>query len=317
MSRIRSIHPGLWTDDAFMALSAHARLLVIGIWTEAFDDGVFEWKPLTLKARIFPADNVDVGALLDELVAGCFVRKEEVQGRQIGLVRNFREFQRPKKPNSSGILRSEWGTYVGIGDAGTEPVPHQFGTGGEKSPQMEEEGGRVEEESTPPPPIPDAGGARVSFDDVWDAYPQNPSSSESKARAAWDRTKPDDRQAILEAAIRQAKWFAQDCEERGRTVEAGLKFVPHLSTWLDSGQWREAVKLKLKGEHSGPVVPMVRLDRDKQPELWAECERIMGKKAPSGGWEWSFRAEIVEQARANLAAIGPDAALTKPTEAVH
>lgn len=159
MSRIRSIHPGLWTDEAFMGLSAHARLLVIGIWTEAFDDGVFEWKPLTLKARIFPVDTVDLPALLAELVAGSFVRREEFEGRQIGLIRNFRQYQRPKKPNSSGMLKPEWGTFVGIPDDDGEPVPHQSGTGGEKPPQMEDGGGRVKEESPPKPP---EGGERPS-----------------------------------------------------------------------------------------------------------------------------------------------------------
>lgn len=157
MSRIRSIHPGLWTDDAFMALSSHARLLIIGIWTEAFDDGVFEWKPLTLRARIFPVDTVDMTALLDELERGEFVRRELSGERTIGLVRNFRIYQRPKKPNSSGMLKPEWATYVGIGEDDPEPVPNQSSTSTEKSPQMEDGGGRVKEESPPKPP---EGGAR-------------------------------------------------------------------------------------------------------------------------------------------------------------
>lgn len=152
MSRIRSIHPGLWTDDAFMALSAHARLLIIGIWTEAFDDGVFDWKPLTLRARIFPVDSIDMTALLEELESGGFVRRELSGDRAIGLVRNFRVYQRPKKPNSSGMLKPEWATYVGIPHDDPEPVPHQFPTGTEKSPQMEDGGGSVKEESPPRPP---------------------------------------------------------------------------------------------------------------------------------------------------------------------
>ena len=32
MARIRSIHPGIWTDEAFVELSALARLLYIGLW---------------------------------------------------------------------------------------------------------------------------------------------------------------------------------------------------------------------------------------------------------------------------------------------
>ena len=51
MSRIRSIHPGLFTDEAFMEASIPARMLIMGLWCEAWDDGVFEIKPLTIKAR--------------------------------------------------------------------------------------------------------------------------------------------------------------------------------------------------------------------------------------------------------------------------
>lgn len=141
MSRIRSIHPGLFTDEAFMSASAHARLLIIGIWTEAWDDGVFEWKPLTLKARIFPVDSVDVPALLSELEGLCFIRKFEAGGKAYGAVRNFRKYQRPKKPNKSEVLPNDLVSYVAI----PEEVPNQFPTSGEKSPQMEDRGCRRED----------------------------------------------------------------------------------------------------------------------------------------------------------------------------
>jgi hypothetical protein len=138
MARIRSIHPGLFTDEAFMSASAHARLLIIGIWTEAWDDGVFEWKPLTLKAKLFPVDNVDMGALLDELVSLDFVKPFEA-GKRYGAIRNFQKYQRPKKPNSSGALPEILASYVGH-------IPNQFPTSSEKSPQMEDGGGREGEE---------------------------------------------------------------------------------------------------------------------------------------------------------------------------
>lgn len=149
MARIRSLHPGLFTDDRYMALSLAARELLKGIWCEADDQGVFEWRPLTLKARIMPADAVDVAEILGELVAGNFVTRFENDCRSFGVVRNFRRFQRPKKPNHTHLLPPELRTYAGLTDDGatpdhdkTHPVPHQFPTGGGKPPQMEEEGCR-------------------------------------------------------------------------------------------------------------------------------------------------------------------------------
>lgn len=235
MSRIRSIHPGIWTDDAFMSLSAYARLLFIGIWNEAWDDGVFEWKPLTLKARIFPVDSVDVVALLDELVkADCVVRFEGE--KTIGVIRNFRLYQRPKKPNSSGLMPPELEQYAGL-------VRNQFGTAGEKSQQMEDGGGRVEDEDTPPRHVPEPEGARVSFEDVLEAYPRDPGAKTATARKAFERIPEHERATVLAGAIFAAKELSADSLRRGRSIEEGAKWVTELHNWLANGDWRSAAKL--------------------------------------------------------------------------
>ncbi len=148
MSRIRSIHPGIWTDEEFVGLSSFARLLFIGIWNECDDKGLFVWSPLQLKMRVLPADNVDAGALLDELAASNSVRKYEIGGKSYGAVRNFAKFQRPKKPNDIHPASSQILAYAGHGSepASTddEVVPHQLPTASEKPPQMEDGGGKVE-----------------------------------------------------------------------------------------------------------------------------------------------------------------------------
>jgi hypothetical protein len=49
MSRIRSLHPGFFTDERLVTTSLEARLLFLGLGIEADDKGIFEWKPVTLK----------------------------------------------------------------------------------------------------------------------------------------------------------------------------------------------------------------------------------------------------------------------------
>ncbi|MFT8367529.1 MAG: hypothetical protein ABF646_02130 [Acetobacter papayae] len=98
MARIRSVHPGLYTDEAFMTLSMTARVLIVGLWAHADDGGGFEWKPLVLKARIFPADNIDLGPVLTELEENDVIKKYDVSGKIYGAVRNFGKWQRPQKP---------------------------------------------------------------------------------------------------------------------------------------------------------------------------------------------------------------------------
>ena len=155
-------------------------------------------------------------------------------------------------------------------------------------------------EITRPPVFVAAEGAR-DFDDLFEAFPRNPTSNRVKAEAAFSATKAEDRPSILAAARRFALWFAEDCAARKRTLDAGLKFAPHLATWIESEGWREAAALSVKSDPSTPTVPMVRIDRLTEPDVWAACERIRGKKAPTSDATWAFPLDIVVRARRELA----------------
>jgi hypothetical protein len=146
MGRIRSIHPGFFTDENYMVLSMAARAAMPGIWTECDDNGVFEWKPIVLKAKLFPADNVDMCIILAELSENGWVKRIESDGKSYGLARNFRKWQRPEKPKARHPLPECERSYVGLKPTDTQPVTDESPTDQGKSPQREEEGGRREEE---------------------------------------------------------------------------------------------------------------------------------------------------------------------------
>ena len=148
MARIRSIHPGLLTDEAFMSLTVECPLaipLLIGLWTEADDAGIFQWKPMVIKARVLPAVSEDVGRLLGALVSAGFLMRYEIDGKEYGAIRNFMRWQRPKKAKYVHPVTEEVRSYVGTG---TEQVPQDDGTGTEIPPQREEEGGRKKESAS-------------------------------------------------------------------------------------------------------------------------------------------------------------------------
>lgn len=150
MARIRSIHPGLFTDERFVSLSADAQVFLLGLWTEADDQGVFEWKPLTLRMRLRPTKDGPVEPLLAEIVAAQAIKQFEIGGRIYGAIRNFRKYQRPKKPNAVHPVTDEIRTYVALTTASSElaedeerqVIPEALGSG-EIAPQMEDGGGRV------------------------------------------------------------------------------------------------------------------------------------------------------------------------------
>lgn len=158
MSRIRSIHPGFFTDEDLVVVSMAARMLFLGLGVEADDKGIFEWKPLTIKMRVFPADNVDVATLLEELTGTGAICRYEVNGKSYGAIRNFRKFQKPKTPNDIHPASPEILVFVGLpsetaSDEVTAfpPKGETFPPKGEKSFQMEDGGGKRESKRRNPP----------------------------------------------------------------------------------------------------------------------------------------------------------------------
>lgn len=172
MSRIRSIHPGIWTDEAFVALSPYARLLFIGMWNECDDKGTFAWSPLKLKMRVLPADNIDVGALLAEIEAQGFIARYDFAGRPFGAVRNFCRHQRPKKPNDIHPASADMLRFAGMDEEliaeKAKIVPNQFPTSGEKTPQMED-GGESSSEANASGGSPPSLSAADMTKAVWEA----------------------------------------------------------------------------------------------------------------------------------------------------
>lgn len=155
MARIRSVHPGFWTDEVTMSLTMECPLgipLLIGLWNEADDQGLFEWKPLTLKARILPAAACNVSELLDDLAGRDAIMRYEINGKPYGAIRNFRVWQKPKTPNAIHPITAEIRNYVGLtapdsettADDG-EQLPNHFGNASEKVSLMEDGGGKMED----------------------------------------------------------------------------------------------------------------------------------------------------------------------------
>lgn len=77
MPKIRALKPEFFTDDRVVELSPLARLLFQGLWVHACDNGHLEDRPRQLKLRILPADDCDMVALLDEIVAQGMVTRHD------------------------------------------------------------------------------------------------------------------------------------------------------------------------------------------------------------------------------------------------
>ena len=67
MAKIRGFKADLWTDEDFVELSPFARLLWLGMWNYACDNGHLDDKSKQIKMRVLPTDDVNCAELLREL----------------------------------------------------------------------------------------------------------------------------------------------------------------------------------------------------------------------------------------------------------
>lgn len=66
--RSRNIKPSFYLNDRLAACSPHARLLFIGLWCAADWEGRLQYRPARLRAELFPYEQLDIEALIKELV---------------------------------------------------------------------------------------------------------------------------------------------------------------------------------------------------------------------------------------------------------
>ena len=69
----KTITPGLFRHPAFMELSMEARVLYLGLRSAVDGEGQVAMTPKQVKAELMPADEVDVYALLGDLVKGGMI----------------------------------------------------------------------------------------------------------------------------------------------------------------------------------------------------------------------------------------------------
>lgn len=74
--KIRGIKPEFWTDEKVVEASPFARLLFIGLWNMACDNGHVEDSSRRIKMTILPADDVSAAELLRELAGIGLIARE-------------------------------------------------------------------------------------------------------------------------------------------------------------------------------------------------------------------------------------------------
>lgn len=145
------------------------------------------------------------------------------------------------------------------------------------------------------PPNPQGGAAADLYAELLTIYPASAHTKLDRAKRLFLRLMPDHQRLSISQAKSVRAQSEADRQKRGRDIKAHAEFVQALDGWLRDGEWKSV-------NAPTPIVPMTKLDRQLDAELWLACERVMGKPAPTSDQSWSFLDIVIAKAREVMAA---------------
>lgn len=224
MARGRVIQPDFWVDGNMVGVSFAARLFYIGLWNFAYcDKGHLPDDPVGLKLKVLPADDVDVEALLRELMGRKRVVRVGAEGRTFLFMPTFEGHQKadqrwktrcPACALSTSLKLIE--TQESLGEH-SETLPSSA-LRGEK---------RNREKRTEENPAPSA--LESAFDSAWAHWPKK-----VERKAALEKFKAAKRKYPEMDLVGMIRWFG---DAYARTTEK--QFVPALGVWLNGERWTD------------------------------------------------------------------------------
>lgn len=106
MARRRMIDPNFWQSEDVAKLTIRQRLLFIGLFSNADDEGKLRGNPAFIRSIIFPYEDFSLGEIETDLncieAVGSIIQYS-VEGSRYILIVNWKKFQRVDKPQPSVI----------------------------------------------------------------------------------------------------------------------------------------------------------------------------------------------------------------------
>lgn len=176
MARIRNIKPDIFRHEALQDLEsdhpgAHIILTYIALWTQCDKNGVFAWKPRTMRLDILPFLQINIEKNLQTLLDAGYIQTFETEGNKYGYIPTFTRHQ--VLPTKEKVAPAKYPPPPGTAPEQPRNSP---GTSEEGNRNKEEGRGRADNarahetenqnqkpaEQTPPPQPSNAGGQTVT-----------------------------------------------------------------------------------------------------------------------------------------------------------
>ena len=240
MPRVRNLAPGFFANEDLAELGPYARLLFAGLWCWADREGRLEDRPKRLKAAIFPYDDLDIEAVLNDLAAAGFIQRYAANGGRYIAVVNFLKYQHPHPREQPSMYpgTDEAEPFLYMARPGSDP-------GASEAPPRHVQGNALALSS----PAGSSGSSGSSYpQDLQDLHANSHSAEPGRARV--QAAPPTDEERVLLADLRRLpRWppkrtAAADLEKlrmwrkiyHERPTRADLC---DMDSWLQSNPHRE------------------------------------------------------------------------------
>jgi hypothetical protein len=244
MSRQRFIHPDIFTSEDFISLCPQARLLWIGMFTTADDDGRGRASPISLRAAIFPGDNCGpdrVRTWTRQVADRGMIRLYVVEGVSYYDIPSWARWQKPKYHSPSKLPPYQQDTPIGTGSG---PEPDRIGTGSGSRVGLGRVGlgreGLGREWAGLPPGF-------VRFWDTWKGTGRP--TRKKQAAEEWSKTCPCNKrkerhslEAHADAIVAKLQLLIDHKNACDKAEKWHAEF-PDPNRWLRDGRWNDDVPL--------------------------------------------------------------------------
>lgn len=212
--RIRTIKPDIWQDEALGRVPLGARLLYIGMITQADDEGRLRASPALLRAALFPYDGkltiATVASWLEELQSNGLVRLYVARFEAYADFPTWSKHQQINRATPSQLPAFQNHDRPEISDpfAGDSVSPHGAFTEGSRQEGKGREGNKSMSSRLDP-----------SVREVWEAY------AEHHPRAAFTTSGKNNRKSIIERALKSHG--SDECAAAIHGIHASEYHVQH------------------------------------------------------------------------------------------
>lgn len=227
MARIRNIKPDFWTDEKLVELETWERLLFIGLWNFADDEGYMPYSPKRIKMQVFPGDSLEVSRGVQSLISIGAVELFDSEYGQVLHVSKWSKHQKVSNPSKSKYSTVDLAPLDGkprkqaVPEQETLEVPLN---GTEDSRELRKE--RERERGV----IKDLSSKPDEFDQWYSRYPKK--EAKEAARKAFVKAR---KSVDLKALIEGADKYAAAMKDKDR------QYVALPATWLNAGRWADEI----------------------------------------------------------------------------